>query len=150
VVLWGWHVPRFYDAAARADALHALQHALFWFAGLGLWRAVLAPGRRRGLAIVVLFATSLHSTALGALLTFGSTPWYTTHLHTAAMWGLTPLEDQQLGGLLMWVPGGAVLTLAGLFLLAELIRRKPDPLALSAPGCAEWRRGAAKQTLHAE
>jgi putative membrane protein len=66
---------------------------------------------------------AVQSTILGALLTFARAPWYTSHLGSTAAWGLTPLEDQQLAGLIMWVPGGliylaAALTLFGLWLNA--------------------------------
>jgi putative membrane protein len=50
-----------------------------------------------GIAVLAIFTTALHSSLLGALLTFARTPWYPAYAHTAAIWGLTPLEDQQLG-----------------------------------------------------
>ena len=63
-----------------------------------------------------MFTTALHSSLLGALLTFAPTPWYPAYAHTTAAWGLTPLEDQQLGGLVMWIPAGVVYLLAALAL----------------------------------
>ena len=75
-----------------------------------------------GAAALYVFTTSAHSGALGALLTFAPFPWYPAYATTAASWGFTPLEDQQLGGLLMWVPGGVLYLIAGLALSAEWLR----------------------------
>jgi putative membrane protein len=58
------------------------------------------------------------SSALGALLALSGTPWYAAYTQTAAAWGLTPLEDQQLAGLIMWIPGGGVYLVVMLALLA--------------------------------
>jgi cytochrome c oxidase assembly factor CtaG len=64
----------------------------------------------------------LHTGLLGALLTFSSTVWYPDYADSAAPWGLTPLEDQQLAGLIMWVPPGLVYPLAALLLLAHWLK----------------------------
>jgi putative membrane protein len=64
----------------------------------------------------------LHTSALGALLTFANTPWYPVYRDTTATWGLTPLEDQQLGGLIMWVPACAVYIAGGLVLFVMWLR----------------------------
>ena len=61
-----------------------------------------------GAAVLYMFTTALHSGLLGALLTFARGVWYRGYLQTADAWGLTPLEDQQLGGLIMWIPAGVV------------------------------------------
>ena len=75
-----------------------------------------------GAATLYVFTTSIHSGALGALLTFSSRLWYPTYRVSTAAWGLTPLEDQQLGGLLMWIPAGLVYLFAGLALMAGWLR----------------------------
>jgi putative membrane protein len=76
------------------------------------WVALADPRPRRRLgfggAVAYLFTAGLQGTALGALITVATRPWYSVHLATTAPWGLTPLEDQQLAGLLMWVPMGFV------------------------------------------
>ena len=69
-----------------------------------------------GMAVLYLFTTAIHSGALGALLTFTTTLWYPAYADTTMLWGLTPIEDQQLGGLIMWVPAGLVYIAAGLAL----------------------------------
>jgi putative membrane protein len=64
----------------------------------------------------------LQSSILGALLAFSPTPWYTAHLATTQQWGLSPLDDQQVAGLIMWIPGGAIYLAAALGLFAAWIK----------------------------
>ncbi|HET7160724.1 MAG TPA: cytochrome c oxidase assembly protein, partial [Burkholderiales bacterium] len=79
------------------------------------------PGgeQRIGTALLCLFVTMLHTTVLGVLLTFSHEVWYRVSTARAENWGLTALEDQQLGGLIMWVPGGAAYVIAALALAAR-------------------------------
>ena len=70
-----------------------------------------------GASMASLFTTMMHTSALGALLTLAPTPWY-AHYAQASIFGLSALEDQQLGGLLMWVPGGIAYLVAGLAIVA--------------------------------
>jgi putative membrane protein len=122
-VLVLWHLPYFYDAAIRSESLHAIQHGSYLGAALLFWSALLEPARRlrhaHGAAILYVFAAAMQGGALGALLTFGTRPWYTSHLESVAAWSLTPIEDQQIAGAIMWVPGGLVyvIGLAALMLL---------------------------------
>ena len=85
-----------------SDGLHALQHLSFAGAAVVFWWSLRRPGAS-AIAVLSLFATALHATLLGALLTLASSPWYDPYLETAARFGLTPLEDQQLGGITMGV-----------------------------------------------
>ncbi|HEY2416764.1 MAG TPA: cytochrome c oxidase assembly protein, partial [Steroidobacteraceae bacterium] len=120
--LWGWHARVPYEAALRNPALHALEHATLLGTALLLWSAALRPSgvRRNGQAvgIILLLATAMQSGALGALLAMSRTTWYGIGSDAASAWGLTPLADQQLAGLIMWIPGGMLYTVAacGLFL----------------------------------
>ena len=76
--------------------------------------------------------TTLTTGALGALLTFAGTPWY-AEPGVVPLFGLTPLEDQQLGGLLMWIPGGTVYMVIALVLGARALRAAPTvPRAVPA------------------
>jgi putative membrane protein len=75
-----------------------------------------------GFGVLMVFTTMLHSNALGALLTFAPRAWYPAYVETAPRWGFTPLEDQQLGGLLMWIPGGMVYLAVALALLVGWLR----------------------------
>ncbi len=118
--LWIWHVPALFQAALRNEAIHTVQHLSFFISALLFWWALLRPragGQHYGTAVIYVFTTGVHSSLLGALLTFASTAWYPAYRDTAPLWGLTPLEDQQIGGLIMWVPGGFVYLVAALALL---------------------------------
>lgn len=124
-LLWGWHLPPLFEASLRSDVVHTLQHVGFFGSGLLFWVAVLRSEHGRwghGVAALLVFTTALHASALGALLTFSSVVWYEPYAATAPAWGLTALEDQQLGGLIMWMPGGIVYLAAGLALVARWLR----------------------------
>jgi cytochrome c oxidase assembly factor CtaG len=125
VVLWGWHVPFLFQSTLESEWIHAAQHASFFGSALLFWWAIL-HGRERaagsGAAVLYLFTTALHSSLLGALLTFARSVWYPVYNGTTLSWGLTPLEDQQLGGLIMWVPAGVVYIVAALALFAGILR----------------------------
>ena len=125
-VLWGWHVPSLFQATLANELIHTAQHLSFLLSALLFWWALLqnAPGiMGYGAAVLYVFTTSIHSGALGALLTFSSTLWYPAYARTTAAWGLSPLEDQQLGGLIMWIPAGSVYVIAGLMLFAGWLRQ---------------------------
>ena len=119
--IWVWHLPRVFELSEASAAAHALQHVAFFASAVLFWWALLKPARgaRVGAAVGCLFVTMLHTGALGVLLTFSGELWYpaaTAHSHAA---GLTPLEDQQLGGLIMWVVGGLPYVAAALALAAR-------------------------------
>lgn len=110
-ILWWWHLPAAYDLAVRNDAVHALEHASFLLAGFAFWWLPFRHmGRRRridrGAGVVYVFTSGLQCAALGALITLAGHPWYAVHLRTTAAWGIAPLQDQQVAGLLMWIPAG--------------------------------------------
>ena len=92
-----------------------LQHTCFFVSALAFWSAVCGPAARGsgGVAMGLLFTTMLHTSALGALLAVAPTAWYSASM-LPPLFGLTPLEDQQLGGLVMWVPGGLAYLAAAL------------------------------------
>jgi putative membrane protein len=124
--LWAWHMPVFYNAALTSDAVHWLQHLTFLMTGLFFWWPLLCGldrNRASGIAILCLFLTTLHTGLLGVLLTLSRHPWYPGQSNGAEAWGLSALEDQQLAGLVMWVPAGAVYTVAALALAAVWIGR---------------------------
>ena len=119
VALWAWHVPVLFEAALADEAVHIAQHSCFLVSALFFWWSVFRHGaaKRGGASMVSLFPTMMHTAALGALLTFAPTPWY-AHYAEASVFGLSALEDQQLGGLVMWVPGGLAYLVAGLAIVA--------------------------------
>ena len=122
-----WHIPRAYDAAVRSPPLHILEHLTFLGTAVLYWWNVTSARRRRrmGMPAVVayLFVAALGSTVLGALLSMARVPWYSAHLATSAPWGFTPVEDQQLAGILMWVPAGLVYLGVMLALAAGALRQ---------------------------
>lgn len=119
--LWIWHVPSVFQSALQNRGLHDVQHATFLVTALLFWSGMFsARATNRGAAAVYLFTTTVHTSALGALITFASVPWYEPPLRDAS--ALAPLTDQQLGGLLMWVPGSFVYVAIGLLLLGRWVR----------------------------
>ena len=101
--------------------LHVLQHACFFVSAFAFWWAVFGRRAPDATWVACLFTTMLHTSALAVLLTFAPVPWYA---HDAAIpLGLTALEDQQLGGLVMWVPGAFAYVVAKLAIIAGWLRQ---------------------------
>ncbi|MBI2769821.1 MAG: cytochrome c oxidase assembly protein [Burkholderiales bacterium] len=126
LALWLWHVPRLFEAALHSEGVHVLQHTSFLATALLFWWAVLGPdtrSRRGGAAMPLLFTTMLHTGALGALLALAPTPWYPHYVEAGAALGVDPVQDQQLGGLVMWVPGSVIYMAVALHVAARWLRR---------------------------
>jgi putative membrane protein len=108
ITLWAWHVPSLYDLAVRVGAVHAAEHMTFLVTAVFLWASVLRLRARdqleNGVRVVCVFFTAVQGSILGALITFADRPLYESHALIADAWRITPLADQQLAGLLMWVP----------------------------------------------
>jgi putative membrane protein len=123
LALWIWHAPGLFDAAVEREWLHTLEHASFFGTALLFWRAVLGArsGERVGFALAAAFVTLMHGGLLGGLITMARRPLYGWYEGRTEPWGLTALDDQQLAGLLMWVPMGLVYFGACLGLAARLI-----------------------------
>jgi putative membrane protein len=126
--LWLWHMPALFDRALASTGWHAAQHLSFLITSLLFWTAMFDTRKRPdgiGVAALCLFATSITSGALGALMAFSQSPWYRAYAELGiAPFGLSPVEDQQLAGLLMWVPGGLVHAVAALILVRQMLQ--PD------------------------
>jgi putative membrane protein len=122
LVLWLWHLPGPYTWALRDAIVHDIQHLTFFAAGCLFWRLLLDPRNRHrwdaGTGVLVLFVTSLHSTILGALMALSPHVWYPDYIGRTQIWGWAPLEDQQLAGLIMWMPACMVYAVAAAGLLA--------------------------------
>jgi putative membrane protein len=135
--LWVWHIPALYEATLYSELVHFAQHAAFAGTALLFWWAAFDFGRRRrlrhGIGTIYVFTTALHSSVLGALLTFSLVLWYPAYAERVGVWGLSPLEDQQLGGLVMWVPAGIIYLVASLALLAAGLGLGEQP---ASPGAA--------------
>lgn len=111
-VFWGWHAPAAYGWALSHDGAYWLMQASLLGAAVWFWGGV--RNARAPAAVGALLATMLQMGLLGALITFAGQPLYAPHLATTLAWGLSPLEDQQAAGLIMWAPA------AGFYLAAAL------------------------------
>jgi putative membrane protein len=127
LALWGWHIPAAMDAALRNEGLHILQHVSFLGTALFFWWSVLGHDPRGrygpGHSAAYLFTTMLHTGALGALLSLAPTPWYAPYIPLTGALGFDPVDDQQLGGLVMWVPAGLAYVIAALWVLGKMLTR---------------------------
>lgn len=119
VMIWLWHAPLLYAWALSGGAAYWLMQAALLASACAFWTGI----RRASppAAVAALLATTVQMGLLGALITFSAAPLYAPHFLATQAWGLTPLEDQQLAGLIMWAPAaglylGAALVLAGRWL----------------------------------
>jgi putative membrane protein len=135
VIVWAWHVPALHLAARHDTALFVLEQATFLCAGTLLWLATLSGDReqrrmRAGAGIAALLFTSMHMTLLGALFALAGRPLFP---HGAAVGSAAAIADQQLGGVIMLLVGGAAYLIGGLALTAVALR----PALLTAPSIRE-------------
>jgi cytochrome c oxidase assembly factor CtaG len=142
LAIWIWHIPALFQATLHSDVAHAMQHASFLGSAVLFWWSITHGTRRadRGMAIIYLFTTAVHTGVLGALMAFAHAPWYPEYASSAAAWGLTPMGDQQLAGLIMWVPASAAYLVAALAVIRTWLRdsewavseaERAHPLSLS-------------------
>jgi cytochrome c oxidase assembly factor CtaG len=122
VAIWIWHVPALFDATVQQVGMHRLQHLSFLLSALLFWWALLRRSEPGAAALHVVL-TMLHTGLLGTLMTFAPRVLYGAQTARSEIWGLTPLEDQQLAGLIMWVPAGTVYAGAALGFFTLWIRR---------------------------
>jgi putative membrane protein len=117
VVLFVWHLPQPYDAALRSHAIHIAEHALLVTTALAAWWPVASPSRRLprlpyAAQILYLFVFGIPMTIVAAMITGAEQSLYPFYASAPRVTALTPLADQRLGGVLMWVPAGLVPLLA--------------------------------------
>ncbi|WP_119679769.1 cytochrome c oxidase assembly protein [Indioceanicola profundi] len=137
--VWAWHAPVAFDAALADEWVHRAEHASFFLTGLLFWAMVLRAVRARDrmaapAAAGALLFTLMHSGLLGCLIAFAPEPLYAYGIRPTA-WGISPLTDQQLAGLVMWVPAGFAYIGAGVGLLALWLNRM-TPAEHHVPGGA--------------
>jgi putative membrane protein len=130
VAIWLWHAPALFQATLESDLIHTFQHVSFLGTGLLFWWTILR--RREGrlgrpAAVLSLFTTSVHTTVLGAFLAFSPRVWYPIYASSTTAWGLTPLQDQQLAGMIMWVPAGLAYLIAALAIVASWLKEAEKP-----------------------
>jgi cytochrome c oxidase assembly factor CtaG len=124
--LWFWHAAVPYNAALENEFLHVLEHTSFLVTALLFWHVVIgirgADRVSNGFGVLLIFAMAMQSVFLSALLTFARAPWYPRYATTTTPWNLEPLADQQLAGVIMWIPAGLVYLTAALTLTVAWIR----------------------------
>lgn len=125
LAMWMWHYPMFYESALRSPLVHDLQHLSFFMAALLFWQPIVdpffRPKQNRGAAVFYLFTTTLHATILGVFMTVAPTAWYSHYKGLAQLWNLSPLEDQQLAGLIMWMPACAAYAFCAIAIFSAAI-----------------------------
>jgi putative membrane protein len=113
VDFWLWHASLLYDATLENEYIHIFEHITFIVFGVIYWWPVFSPveeGLPRlslGGQVLYLFLSGMPTVALGAGLTFLQ-PLYAPYLSAPRVWGISPATDQQLGGLIMWIPGSFI------------------------------------------
>jgi putative membrane protein len=105
-----WHLSPFYDLMMRSHEVHIATHLMFMVTATLMWWPVMSPVPELprlpgGIAMLYLFLVGIPMQIVAALITFSDEVLYPWYMAAPRMWGLTPLDDQQLGGLLMWIPG---------------------------------------------
>lgn len=121
IAIWAWHAPPLFDAAVTNVVLHRLQHLSFLVTAVLFWWAIFYC-RDRGVAAWDVFITMLHTSVLGALISLGPRVLYHVQTEHAQNWGFLPLEDQQLAGIVMWVPAGTIYAGIAIWLVAQWIK----------------------------
>jgi putative membrane protein len=125
-LLWLWHIPAMYDKAQGNGAVHALEHLCFFAAGTLYWWHVLSPirGRQRlsGIGLLGYMAsTKLLVGILGIALAFAPHVIYPFYAHQPHYWGLSPLEDQMMAGLVMAIEQSIVMGIALVVLFVQML-----------------------------
>lgn len=127
-VFCAWHLPAAYGWALSHDLGYAAMQASLLLSATMAWRALRAAPALA--AVAALLATMVLMGLLGAVLTFIPRALYAPHALTTAAWGITPLADQQIAGLIMWIPAAGIYLACALSILAHALR--PRPLARAA------------------
>ncbi len=126
-IFLGWHDPGAYNAALRSDLVHDLEHLSFFGSGMLFWWHATAAGPRlhrfsQGARLAYLLSVVPPNMLTGVAIAFAQTPIYTYYATIPRAWGMTPIADQRLGGVIMWIPGSMMYLLAALILITRLIQ----------------------------
>ena len=135
--LWPWHAAVPYDAALDNQLVHVAEHVSFLVTAVLFWRVVIgarSAGRvSNGSGVLLVFLMAMQSVFLSVLLTFARTPWYAGYERTTRPWGVEPLADQQLAGV-MWIPAGGIYLAVALALFVAWVRATEDHDGVADPG----------------
>lgn len=123
LVFWAWHAPPAYEAALSSDAVFWLMQLSITLSAALWWARVLRADA--GSAVLALLATMVSMGLLGAILTFAGRAYYAPHWLTTQAWGLSPMEDQQIAGIVMWAPASATYLLAAMVMLYRSLQPAP-------------------------
>jgi cytochrome c oxidase assembly factor CtaG len=130
-----WHLPRPYAWSLSNEWVHALEHLTFLVTAIMFWGLVIEPSGRRRIGhyttLLYVAAIAVLSGLPGALMILSPVALFKAHTSVTAVWGLTPLEDQQIAGLIMWIPAGLffLIPIAVLFMRAMAIKEQPSETA---------------------
>ena len=127
--IWGWHVPGLFVAALENELVHLIEHTSFAFTAYLFWWNIIDPHPLRAnlsylARIPYTFLTVVPAFALGAFLTFSSEPWFAPYEITAPAYGISALEDQQIGGTIMWIPGSFIIGATLIWILFLAVRQE--------------------------
>lgn len=145
-----WHIPYMYDLAIRAHNWHIVEHLMFMTTSVIAWFGLLVtapsvPKPHRFSQLFYLFCMTLPMKLLGAIITLSSTLIYQGYATVPRIWGITPLEDQRYGGLLMWLPGGLVLWSCMIYVFAQWLKEERAQQAIDVAAALEAARAAGPQ-----
>lgn len=132
LLMWGWHAPAAFEGALASEAIHVAEHATMLGSAVWFWWVIERASRNPRnilLALICVFITLVHTGMLGGLITFAPRPLYAYY---AALL-VDPVADQQLAGLIMWVPAGLAYLGAGLWLLTRLMHLSQQTVPPSCP-----------------
>ena len=135
LAIWIWHAPALYEAALRSTGVHAIEHLSFTLTAVLFWWGMVHGRYGRmayGAGVLYVFLTAIHTSVLGALMTIAPGVLYPSYVQAGAAWHVDALEDQQLAGLLMWVPSGLVFIVFGLALFAAWLGESGKRAALGS------------------
>jgi putative membrane protein len=131
VTFWIWHVPAAYAAALSSVAIYALMQLTILATATAFWVAVRRATPAAALAAIL--ATTVLMGLLGALITFAVRPLYAPHVVSTLAWGVSPLEDQQLAGIVMWAPGSIAYLAAAVWIGWHWMRGERDRRLQAGP-----------------
>lgn len=133
VFLWGWHDSNAYSLALRNDVVHDIEHLTFFVTAMFVWWNITgaAPRFNKRLGWPARFGLALAAIPpnmmLGVILSFAARPIYTYYESVPRLWGIDILTDQQIGGVIMWVPGSMMYLIAALICVARWIDQESGP-----------------------
>jgi putative membrane protein len=122
-IVWFWHLPAPYASAMSSYLTFWIMQISLIVSAIALWHVILSPGRAPGIALAMALGTVMQMGLLGAMITFARNPLYIPHFATTEPFGLSPLADQQLAGLIMWVPATLPYLAVALALIGRSLAR---------------------------